>query len=408
VPFGRELLIDREDFSLDPPRDWKRLAPGREVRLAGAYVVRCTDVVRGPSGEVVALRCTHDPASLGDAAAPSLAPLRGAKEVRGQASRRAQGTLHWVHAPSAVSAPVRLYDRLFGVELPDAEPDFLEALNPASLFIAAGARLEPALAKAEPGSRWQFLRQGYFFVDPVESRPGAPVFNRTITLRDTWAARAAPKAEERRPREPRERRPAEAAAAPRKSRAEFRAEARAADSDLARRHARYLGELRLPAEEADLLAGDAATAAYFDAAVAAKARPATAARWLLNDLAGLAGDRDLAALPLPGEAFGRFVALVDAGRVAPAAAKTLLADLVAKGGDPEERLAALGLARVEDRGAVEAAVARALAAHAREAERYRAGEKKLFGVLVGAAMKQAGGAADAALVRKVLEEKLRS
>jgi glutaminyl-tRNA synthetase len=406
VPFGRDLLIEREDFSSEPPKDWKRLAPGREVRLAGAYVVRCTSVVRGPGGEVVEVRCTHDPASLGDAGAPSPAPLRGAEQVRGQASRRAQGTLHWVHAPSAVAAPVRLYDRLFGVELPDAEPDFLQAINPASLFVAAGARLEPALAKAEPGSRWQFLRQGYFFVDPVESRPGAPVFNRTITLRDTWAARAAPKAEERRPREPKERKTAESAA-PRKSRAEFRAEARAADPDLARRHARYLGELRLTAEEADLLAGDATTAAYFDAAVASKARPATAARWLLNDLAGLAGDRDLAALHLPGDAFGRFVALVDAGRVTPAAAKTLLADLVAKGGDPEARLAALGLARVEDRGAVEAAVARALEAHAREVERYRGGEKKLFGVLVGAAMKQAGGAADAALVRKVLEEKLR-
>jgi glutaminyl-tRNA synthetase len=386
VPFGRELLIERDDFSVDPPKDWKRLAPGREVRLAGAYVVRCTDVVRGPDGAVVEVRCTHDAASLADP------------------SRRAQGTLHWVHAPSAVAAPVRLYDRLFRVELPDAEPDFLQALNPDSLAVAAGARVEPALARAEPGSRWQFLRQGYFFVDPVESRPGAPVFNRTITLRDTWAARTAAKAEERKPKE---RRPApDAAAAPRKTRAEFRAEARAATPELARRHEAYL-KLGLSAEESDLLSGDADTAAYFDAAVAAKARPQTAARWLLNDLAGLAGDRALAALPLPGAAFGRFVALVDGGKVTPAGAKALLADLVASGGDPEARLRALGLERVEDRGAVEAAVAKALAAHAKEAERYRAGEKKLFGVLVGAAMKAAGGAADAALVRKVLEEQLR-
>jgi glutaminyl-tRNA synthetase len=399
VPFGRELLVERDDFSLDPPADWKRLAPGREVRLAGAYVVRCTEVVRGPGGEVVELRCTHDPASLGDAAA----------------SRRAQGTIHWVHAPSAVTAPARLYDRLFRVELPDAEPDFLQVLNPSSLVVAA-ARVEPALAKAEPGSRWQFLRQGYFFADPVESRPGAPVFNRTIALRDTWAAKAAAAvkmgvsqdATSTAPGRPRERKAAPAeAAAPRKTRAEFRAEARAASPDLARRHARYAGEHRLSADEADLLSGDAATADYFDAAVAAGAKPATAARWLLNDLAGLAGDRDLPTLPLSGAAFGRFVALVDSGRLAPAGAKALLADLVASGGDPARRMEALGLAKVDDRGAVEAAVAKALAAHAKEAERYRGGEKKLFGVLVGAAMKASGGAADAALVRKVLEEKLR-
>jgi Asp-tRNA(Asn)/Glu-tRNA(Gln) amidotransferase B subunit len=300
---------------------------------------------------------------------------------------------------------VRLYDRLFRVELPDAEPDFLQALNPDSLVVAANARVEPALASAAPGTRWQFLRQGYFFVDPDDSRPGAPAFNRTITLRDTWGARAQPKTEERRPRE-RKAAPAETSAPPRKTRAEFRAEARAASPELERRYARYTQELGLSPDDAALLTGDLATAAYFDAAVAGGAKPATAARWLLNDLAGLSGDGGPGDLRLQGGAFGRFVALVDAGRLAPAAAKALLADLVAGGGEPEARMRALGVDRVLDRGAVEAAVAKVLAAHAKEAERYRAGEKKLFGVLVGAAMKQTAGAADAALVRKVLEEQL--
>lgn len=389
VPFGRELLVERDDFAEEPPVGWKRLAPGREVRLAGAYVVRCTGVVRGAGGEVVELRATHDPASLADPAA----------------SRRAQGTLHWVHAARSVPAAVRLYDRLFAVEQPDAEPDFLAALNPASLVVAARARLEPALAAAEPGSRWQFLRQGYFFVDPVDSRPGAPLFNRTLALRDPWAARAAPRPEERR-RERKAPSAGEAAGAPRRTRAELRAEARAASPELLLRHARYAAEHGLSPEEADLLAGDLATAAYFDEAVAAGARPGAAARWLLNDLAGLAGDRPLGSLPLPGAAFGRFVALVDAGRLTGGAAKALLADLVAGGGEPEARLKALGLEKVEDRGALEAAIARALGAHASEAARYRAGERKLFGVLVGAVMRETQGAADAATVRRLLEEKL--
>ncbi|MFL5299712.1 MAG: glutamine--tRNA ligase/YqeY domain fusion protein, partial [Anaeromyxobacteraceae bacterium] len=141
VPFGRDLLVERDDFAEDAPAGWKRLAPGAEVRLAGGYVVRCEEVVRGPSGDVVALRCSHDAASL-------------------DPSRRARGTIHWVHATRSLPAEVRLYDRLFRVEQPDAEPDFHAVLNPASLTVATGARIEPALADAAPGARFQFLRQG--------------------------------------------------------------------------------------------------------------------------------------------------------------------------------------------------------------------------------------------------------
>ncbi len=397
VPFGRDLLVEREDFSLDPPKDWKRLAPGREVRLAGAWVVRCDEVVRDAAGEVVELRCTHDPASLGDATA----------------QKRAAGTIHWVHAARSVPATVRLYDRLFRVEQPDAEADFLQALNPDSLALAAEARVEPALREATAGSHLQFLRQGYFYVDPVDSRPGAPVFHRTIGLKEgrvielagTVSARATVSGELTVERRPRERKRSAAPAVPRKSRAEFRAEARAASPRLRARHEAF-GKLGLSAEDADLLSGDEATAAYFDAALAAGARPATAARWLLNDLAGLAGARPLDALPLPGAAFGKFVSLVDGGRLATAAAKTLLAALAETGGDPEARMKALGLEKVEDRAAIEAALDRALAAQAKEVERYRAGEKKLLGVLLGAVMRETGGAADPATVRKALVERL--
>jgi glutaminyl-tRNA synthetase len=397
VPFGRELLVERDDFAEDAPKDWKRLAPGREVRLAGAYVVRCDDVVRDASGAVAALRCTVDLDSLRD-------------------GRRAGGTLHWVHATRSLPAEVRLYDRLFAVEQPDAEPDFLAALNPESLVVARGARVEPGLATAEPGSRWQFLRQGYFFVDPVDTRAGAPVFNRTITLKDTWAARASARAEPRKPaRAPAPRREAvgtDGSAGPqapagRRGRAEARAELRAANPDLAARFARYTGPLALAEDDADLLSGDARLAAYFDAAVAVHPNARSVARWLLNELAGLTRDRDLGTLPLPGAAFGRFVALVDAGRLTPAGGKTLLADLVQNGGDPAERMRALGLAKVEDRGAIDAAVGRVLERHAAEAARYRAGERKLFGVLVGAVMKETQGAADAAVVRSALEDRLR-
>ncbi len=385
VPFGRELLVERDDFSPDPPEGWKRLAPGREVRLAGAYVVRCDEAVRGPSGELAEMRCTVDRASRGD-------------------GKRAAGTIHWVHSSRSAACEVRLYDRLFRAELPDAEPDFIQALNPDSLTVARNARVEPALRDAEPGSRWQFLRQGWFFVDPVDSRPGAPVFNRTITLRDTWGAKVAGKAAE--PRRAREaRRQAHPEAAARRTRAEMRAEARAANPELSARHASYV-KLGVSSEEADLLAGDDVTASYFDAAVAAGARPASAARWLLNDLVGLARETPLDELPLGGADFGRFVALVDQGRVAPAAAKALLSALAREGGDPEERLREMGLEKVEDRGALDAAVTRALEKRPAEVERYRKGEKKLLGFLLGAVMRETQGAADPAAVRKLVQEKL--
>jgi glutaminyl-tRNA synthetase len=379
VPFGGELLIERDDFKEDPPRDWKRLAPGREVRLAGAYVIRCEGVIRGEAGNVQALRCSYDPSSLSPEGA----------------ARRTGGTIHWVHASRSVPATVRLYDRLFNVEQPDALGNFLDALSPDSLSIPASARVEPALQDAAPGARYQFLRQGYFFADPVDSRPGAPAWNRTLTLKDTWSAKAANAARPAEPRKPREK----------KAGAELRAEARAADATLA---ARYEGfrKLGLSDDEADLLSAEPATGAYFEAALGAGAKPTSAARWLLNELTGLAEGGELSALPLSGDRFGRFVVLVDGGQLTPAAGKTLLADLVKSGGEPAERLSALGLQKVSDRSAVEAAVDRALAAQAKEVERYRAGEKKLLGVLLGAAMRESQGAADAALVRQVLLQRL--
>ena len=389
VPCSGQLLIERDDFSLDPPADWKRLAPGREVRLAGGWVVRCDEVLRAPDGTVTGLRCSHDPASLGD----------------GAGARRGLGTIHWVDATRSVPAPVRLYDRLFAAEQPDSAPDFLAALNPASLLVAERARLEPALASAAPGDRYQFLRLGYFIADPVDSRPGAPAFNRTITLRDTWARPAAQPAP-RRAAKPRSDPAADATLRSRRS--DARGERRAATPALAERYLRYQQALQLAEEQADLLTGDLAVAEYFDAAVKAHAGAASVARWLLNDLLGLSGETPLAQLKLTGAAFGAFVALVDAGKLTPASGKALLADLVEGGGEPAARMKTLGLEKVEDAGAIAAAVERALAAQAAEVARYRAGEKKLLGVLLGAAMREARGAADAATVRKALLERLGS
>jgi glutaminyl-tRNA synthetase len=173
VPFSRVLFIERDDFREDPPKQFFRLAPGREVRLRYAYFIRCERVIKDErSGEPVELHCSYDPATRGGDAPDG---------------RKVKATLHWVSAAHAVPAEVRLYDRLFTVENPGAEKDYRSALNPRSLEVLSGCRLEPSLAAAAPGSGYQFERQGYFCADRVDSRPGRPVFNRTVALRDAWA-----------------------------------------------------------------------------------------------------------------------------------------------------------------------------------------------------------------------------
>jgi len=176
VPFGRELYIEREDFLEDPPKKFFRLAPGREVRLRYAYFITCQEAVKDPAtGEILELRCTYDPATRGGDAPDGRSP---------------KATLHWVSAAHAVPAEVRLYDTLFSKrdpsELEEGE-DWKANLNPRSMETVAGAMCEPSLAAAKPEDRFQFERQGYFTADRRDSRPGAPVFNRTVTLRDSWA-----------------------------------------------------------------------------------------------------------------------------------------------------------------------------------------------------------------------------
>ena len=170
VPFSRELYVDREDFLENPPKKFFRLAPGREVRLRYGYFIRCVDVVRDGQGSIAELRCTYDPETRGGHAPDG---------------RKVRGTIHWVSAPHSATAEVRLYDLLFTVDRPDEAEDYDSIINESSLETLTGCRLEPSLADADPGTPYQFERLGYFRLDP-DSSPDTPVFNRTVTLRDSW------------------------------------------------------------------------------------------------------------------------------------------------------------------------------------------------------------------------------
>ena len=175
VPFSKVLYIEQEDFREDPPKEFFRLSPGREVRLRYGYFIKCTGVVKNAAGEITEVHCTYDPATRGGNAPPD--------------GRKVKATIHWVSAAQAVSGEVRMYDNLFLKEDPgqvEEGQDFTANLNPKSLEVLTDCKLEPALANAVPGARYQFERMGYFCVDP-DSAPGKPVFNRTVTLKDALA-----------------------------------------------------------------------------------------------------------------------------------------------------------------------------------------------------------------------------
>lgn len=178
IPFSRELFVDRDDFMEDPPKKFYRLSLGREVRLRFGYLITCNEVVKNDAGEVVELRCTYDPATRSGQAADG---------------RKVQGTIHWVSAAQALSCEVRVYDRLFSQPDPDAVPegqDFMSALNPQSLVVIAGAKIEPSVAQDAVGSRYQFERTGYFMSEVESSTPEKLVFNRIVGLRDSWVKEA--------------------------------------------------------------------------------------------------------------------------------------------------------------------------------------------------------------------------
>jgi len=175
VPFARELYIEQEDFREIPPPKYHRLSPGKEVRLRAAYIIKCEKVIKDARGTITEIHCTYDPETKSGGPA---------------ANRKVKGTIHWVSARHAVDAEARLYDRLFVKEDPnrvEGEQTFLANLNPSSLQVLKGCKVEPMLGAAAPGSRFQFERVGYFCADIKDSRPGAPVFNRIVTLKDTWA-----------------------------------------------------------------------------------------------------------------------------------------------------------------------------------------------------------------------------
>jgi glutaminyl-tRNA synthetase len=380
VPLDRELVIERDDFAIDPPAGWKRLAPGRVVRLRHAGCVRCDEVVTDAAGEVIGLRGTLLAEPVTDKVA---------------------GVIHWVSASRGVTCEVRLYDRLFAVARPDAAEDVTTVLNPRSLEVVAGAVVEPAVVAAA-GSPIQLERVGYFVADRVDSRPDALVLNRVITLRDTWAKAEAVEAPTATAEGTFKTKASRAATRPaKKSGAEQRAIARERDAELA---ARYTAAVdAVGAADADLLHGDRATSDFATAALAlAPARAKAIARWLVNEVPRAVGDAELPDTALTPAALVGLVELVETGAITAAVGKELLAELTERGGDPAALVEARGLRQVAGEGDLAPIIASVLAANPAKVAEYRGGRAGLLGFFVGQVMKASGGKANPATVNQLV------
>ena len=378
VPFSRELYIEREDFAESPPKKWHRLAPGAEVRLRYAYVVKCTGVVKNDSGEVVELRGTYDADTLD---AP---PADG---------RRVRGTIHWVSANESVECEARLYDRLFSVERLGADGvDFLEQLNPDSLEVVKGARVEPSLLSAAPGDRWQLERTGFFHVDP-DSKPGALIFNRTVALRDSWSKLAAKAPSAARAKPPPPKAPESNQAVARKRQPELSDEAKA----LVARH--DIGE-----EEARILSEHEELKRLLDSGLSSTGNAAGLVALLVNDVRReLKKDTELL---FGGSKLAELVNLVDEGTISGRTAKDVFAEMARTGARPKDVVERQGLTQMSDVAELESAVDDVVSKSADLVSRYRAGNRNLLGALVGQVMKATRGKANPRAVNELLQKKL--
>ena len=363
VPFSGTLYIERSDFASKPPKKWRRLAPGAEVRLRYGYLITCDEVVE-VDGEVVELRCSYDPES------------RGGNAPDG---RKVKGTLHWVSAAHAIDAEVRLYEPLFSVDRPDAEADFLTVLNPDALR-RKSAKLEPSLGNCAVGDRFQFERLGYFCKDPDEG-----VFNRIVPLRDSFKKKAD--------------------AGPRKVERVGEAKARAL-SEAEGKRADALEARGLPREQAEILAQSGQMLAFFEAAVASSASPKGVASLITGPLMRRVKETPLEELSITPSRLGRIVALYDEGTLSSKLARKLLAVVMDEDVEPDQVVADRGWKKIADPAVLKPIVDHIVAANEGKVAAYRSGRTGLAGFFIGQVMQATKGQADPGVVNRLVSDAL--
>ena len=381
VPFSGSLLIEQEDFSVDPPKGFRRLTPGATVRLRYAYVIRCDKVVHSANGDVEELLCTWFPETKSGSVASGPKP---------------RGTIHWVDAGASLPCAVRLYDRLFRTVLPgDGVADFKDDLNSHSFETLYGCRIEPSVAADRTDSRYQFTRLGYFWQDPADSLPGSLVFNRITTLRDTWAKLTA------------RTRSHDVADVEKKARKPRLTERRGPRLGVeAERWVQRAALMwKLSSQDAAVLATTEGAATFFEEA-AQFANPKAVASWMVNALLPARKGKPVRGPKLGPKDFAALIALVDGGRITTYTGRDLLGQMLEAGGSLKQLAAERRRAAIADPEALIPLVESLLEAHPDKVQAYRSGKTGLLGFFVGQVMKATGGKAQPQLVKELVNERL--
>lgn len=380
VPFSRELYIEADDFAEDPPKGFHRLAPGREVRLRYAYLITCREVIKNEAGEIVELRCEYDPETAGGDAPDG---------------RKVKGTLHWVSAEQAIPAEFRLYDRLFSVADPNtADGTFLDHLNEHSLDVTHGY-VEPSVAEDASDQRYQFERTGYFRRDPVDAPKGEFIFNRIVSLRDSWAKKS-----ESKPSTPKKSKPAEPAPVHRANPAELLDEAGLALFE------RLKSDFDVSENDAAVLAADSQLSSYYAQVVRHTSNHQSAINQILHELRRELKARSLDEIPIPPTDFAALVDLLEDETINSSAGQKVLSIMIETGGKPVDIVDEAGLRQMQNSAVLVPIVESVLAEFPDKVSAYRDGKHGLLGFFTGHVMRQTRGAANPQTVKALLEERL--
>lgn len=386
VPFGREVYIDRSDFSEDPPKGFYRLSPGAEVRLRYAYIIRCEEVVKDDGGQVCELRCTFDPAT---------------KSGSDTSGKKVKGTIQWVSAERYLSAKVRLYDRLFSVANPDeGDAGFKSHINPDSVQVVDSAVIEESVAHDPVDTRYQFTRLGYFVRDAVDATSADPVFNRIVTLRDTWAKKAA--SDEPASRDA----PAESTASQAPLGPTFAERVAQLSTKPKERYNHYSEAVGLNKHDALVLAENREIRDFFEAAHKGGHDARAVANWVINELPAVAREVSLEKLKFGAGSIGELVGLIERGVISRRIAKEVLAEMVDTGASPVKIVEEKGLEQVSNSGALTPIIDRLVKDHSDKVAAYKSGKTGLIGFFVGQVMRETSGKADPKLVQQLLLERL--
>ena len=379
VPFSAEIFIDRGDFSENPPKGYYRLTPDQPVRLRHAYIITCKEVIRDESGGITEIRAIYHPDS---------------KSGSDSSGIKVKSAIQWVDAHEAIPIEVRLYDRLFKTETPEGMDD----LNPDSLRIVKGALIEPAAIREKPDERFQFEREGYFYADPVDYTDEAPVFNRIVELKDSWAKkRKKPARSEKAAPKPTPETPS--------GREQTEGEVPPMNPDEQKLFDRYIGE-GLSHEVANTLARDETLSRWYTEALQACGKPQTVANLIANDVA-----RELKRSGGDGLKFGagdiaKLAVMIEDETISTKIAKQVFEEMARSGEDPASIVRAGGLEQISDPAQIVPVIEEIISANPENVTRYKEGNSRLLGFFVGQVLKATGGKANPRVVNELVEKAL--